>query len=89
MFVQGWSPRVLLSSLPKLEARRAGLLAPSDQAAAPAAGGRFGLVTGSRVVALDGHQAQVPYACAPLSVLDEGTARNRRYYVRARGVFEV
>lgn len=62
VFVQGWSPRVLLTTLPKLEARRVGLLAPSDQAAAPAAGGRFGLVTGSRVVALDGHQAQVPYA---------------------------
>lgn len=56
LFVQGCSPRVMLTTLPKVGAARPTALPRLLQTAAV---GRFGLLDGSRVVALDGHQAQV------------------------------
>lgn len=57
LFVQGWSNRVLLTCLPKVETRQ--FASARSNSSGAAAGGRFGLLGGSRVVALDGHEAQV------------------------------
>lgn len=56
LFVQGWSNRVLLTSLPKVESRQ--FVSARSNSLGAAAGGRLGLLDGSRVVALDGHEAQ-------------------------------
>lgn len=56
LFVQGWSNRVLLTSLPKVKPRQ--FASARSNPSGDAAGGRFGLLDGSRVVALDGHEGQ-------------------------------
>ena len=53
VFVQGWSPRVLLTNLSTEEEDRCG------GGTTLARGERFGLLEGSRVLALDGHGAHV------------------------------
>ncbi|CAM9540198.1 unnamed protein product [Ectocarpus sp. 4 AP-2014] len=59
VFVQGRSCRVLWARLPEAGGRKAAAALTSRSGSAEAAGGgRFGLVDGSRVVALDGHRAQ-------------------------------
>ncbi|CAM9837402.1 unnamed protein product [Pylaiella littoralis] len=79
LFVQGWSCRVLWAELPRVKgprgmAQTSALSRPGGSRSGGAVRGRFGLVDGSRVVALDGHEAQARgEGTACLSIDSRGT----------------